>query len=231
MSLIQINNLHKTYNTSNDRVHALQGVTLEIEQGEFVAVMGPSGSGKSTLLSVLGGLSHPTQGSVVVDGIDLYALPAERRADFRREYLGFVFQSFQLIPYLTVLENVMLPLAVSAYSGQEKKQMAIDILERVGLRSKALRLSDELSGGEQQRVAVARALVNQPPVILADEPTGNLDTLTSSEIMKLLQGLNQEGHTIIMVTHNSENTRYAHRSIHLRDGKLNLQPEAMFSGG
>lgn len=227
MSLIQINNLHKTYNTSKDRVHALQGVTLEIEQGEFVAVMGPSGSGKSTLLSVLGGLSHPTQGSVVVDGIDLYALPTEQRADFRREYLGFVFQSFQLIPYLTVLENVMLPLAVSAYSRQEKGGMAIDILERVGLRSKALRLSDELSGGEQQRVAVARALVNQPPIVLADEPTGNLDTLTSSEIMKLLQGLNQEGHTIIMVTHNSENLQYANRCILLRDGQLNLQPEEM----
>ncbi len=227
MSLIQINNLHKTYNTSKDHVHALQGVTLEIEQGEFVAVMGPSGSGKSTLLSVLGGLSHPTQGSVVVDGIDLYALPTEQRADFRREYLGFVFQSFQLIPYLTVLENVMLPLVASAYSGQEKKKMAIDILERVGLRSKALRLSDELSGGEQQRVAVARALVNQPPIVLADEPTGNLDTRTSSEIMKLLQGLNQEGHTIIMVTHNSENLQYANRCIHLRDGQLNLQPEEM----
>lgn len=229
MSLIQINNLHKTYNTSKGRVHALQGVTLGIEQGEFVAVMGPSGSGKSTLLSVLGGLSHPTQGSVVVDGIDLYTLPAEQRADFRREYLGFVFQSFQLIPYLTVFENVMLPLAVSAYSRQEKGRMAIDILERVGLRSKALRLSDELSGGEQQRVAVARALVNQPPIILADEPTGNLDTLTSSEIMKRLQDLNREGHTIIMVTHNSENLQYAHRSIHLRDGKLNVQPEEISS--
>lgn len=229
MRLIQISNLHKVYNTSSDHVHALQGVTLDIEQGEFVAVMGPSGSGKSTLLSVLGGLSHPTEGNIVVDGIDVYALSVEQRADFRREYLGFVFQSFQLIPYLTVLENVMLPLAVGTFSRQEKGRRAIDILERVGLRSKALRLSDELSGGEQQRVAVARALVNQPPVILADEPTGNLDTVTSLEIMKLFQELHREGHTIIMVTHNAENTRYAHRSIHLRDGKLNLEPEEMFA--
>lgn len=220
MSLIQIDDLHKVYNTSKDQVHALQAITLEIEQGEFVAVMGPSGSGKSTLLSVLGGLSHPTQGNVVVDGIDLYALPVERQADFRREYLGFVFQSFQLIPYLTVLENVMLPLAVSAHSRQEQGRMAIDILERIGLRSKALRLPDELSGGEQQRVAIARALVNQPPIILADEPTGNLDTVTSKEIMELLQELNGDGHTIIIVTHNPENVKFVKRCIRLRDGKL-----------
>lgn len=220
MSLIQIENLHKVYNTSSDHVHALQGITLEIEQGEFVAVMGPSGSGKSTLLSVLGGLSHPTQGNVVVDGIDVYALSVERRADFRREYLGFVFQSFQLLPYLTIMENVMLPLSITPLSRAEKGRRAMDIIERVGLRSKALRLPDELSGGEQQRVAIARALVNQPPIILADEPTGNLDTFTSSEIMKLLQSLRQEGHTIIMATHNSENLPYANRSIHLQDGKL-----------
>ena len=222
MSLIQISDLKKVYSTGKEQVSALTHVSLEIAQREFVAIMGPSGSGKSTLLSVLGGLSHPTKGSVMVDGIDVYALSAERRADFRREYLGFVFQSFQLIPYLTVLENVMLPLAVSVYSRQEKRKMAIDILERVGLHSKAQRLPDELSGGEQQRAAVARALVNQPPIILADEPTGNLDSSTSEGIMLLLQKLNREGHTVIIVTHNPENVGYIHRCIQLRDGKLSL---------
>lgn len=225
MSLLQLNNLCKDYNTTKDHVHALQGVTLGIEQGEFVAVMGPSGSGKSTLLSLLGGLSHPTEGNVMIDGIDIYALPTEQRADFRREYLGFVFQSFQLIPYLTVFENVQLPLAVTSLSRTGKGRLAIDIVEKVGLRSKAMRLPDELSGGEQQRVAIARALVNQPPIILADEPTGNLDMATSSEIMGILQQLHREGHTIIMVTHNSENLQYANRCIHLRDGALHPQED------
>lgn len=220
MSLIHITDLHKVYNTSSDHVHALQGITLEIEQGEFVAVMGPSGSGKSTLLSILGGLSQPTQGNVVVDGIDVYALSVEQRADFRREYLGFVFQSFQLLPYLTIIENVMLPLSVTPVSKAEKGRRAMDIIEKVGIRSKGLMLPDELSGGEQQRVAIARALVNQPPMILADEPTGNLDTATSREIMELLQKLNDDGHTCIIVTHNPENIKYVDRCIHLRDGRL-----------
>ena len=220
MSLVQITDLHKVYNTSKEHVHALQAVTLEIEQGEFVAVMGPSGSGKSTLLTVLGGLSHPTQGKLTVDGIDVYSISVERRADFRREYLGFVFQSFQLIPYLTIIENTMLPLAVTSLSRTEKRKLGVDILGKVGLGFKAERLPDELSGGEQQRVAVARALVNQPPIILADEPTGNLDTGTSHEIMELFQNLNREGHTCIIVTHNPENAKYVGRCIHLRDGKL-----------
>lgn len=228
MNLIKIANLHKVYDTVKEHVCALRGVTLEIQQGEFVAVMGPSGSGKSTLLSVLGGLSHPTEGTVIVDGIDVYGLSVERRADFRREYLGFVFQSFQLIPYLTIMENVMLPLSITSLSRAEKGKRAIAIIEQVGLRSKALRLPDELSGGEQQRVAIARALVNQPPIILADEPTGNLDTLTSAEIMKLLQNLHHAEHTIIVVTHNSENLKYADRSIHLKDGNINLRPEEIF---
>lgn len=221
MSFIRIERLEKIYNAVCEPVRALSEVSVDIGQGEFVAVMGPSGSGKSTFLSILGGLSHPTAGTISVDGIDVYSLSSERLADFRREYLGFVFQSFQLIAYLTVRENVMLPLAVASLSKSEKTNMADDILAKVGLASKALRLPDELSGGEQQRLAIARALVNQPLIILADEPTGNLDTATSKEIMGLLQDLNGEGHTVIMVTHNPENLRYAHRRIHLRDGRLN----------
>ncbi|MBM2840606.1 MAG: transporter related protein [Bacteroidetes bacterium] len=220
MSLIQVSNLHKVYNTGRERVHALGGISFEISQGEFIAIIGPSGSGKSTLLALLGGLSHPAEGKVIVDEIDVYSLPVERLADFRREYLGFVFQSFQLIPYLTIIENVMLPLAVSSLSRGEKRGMAREIIEKVGLRSKELRLPDELSGGEQQRVAIARALVNGPPIVLADEPTGNLDSATSEEIMELLGSLTARGHTIVIVTHNPENLKYVRRCIRLRDGTV-----------
>lgn len=225
-SFIHMQQITKVYNTAREQVNALDGISFGIEQGEFVAIMGPSGSGKSTLLSVLGGLNQPTAGNISVDGIDVYALTTERRADFRREYLGFVFQSFQLLPYLTIAENVMLPLSISGLSNKEQMTMAITILEKVGLHSKAYRLPDELSGGEQQRVAIARALVNQPPIILADEPTGNLDTATSEEIMKLLQNLYKEGHTCIIVTHNPENLNYVERCIYLRDGKLQQQTTA-----
>jgi len=220
MSLIVAEHLCKEYNGSAEKVAALNGMSVEIDQGEFIAVMGPSGSGKSTLLSVLGGLNHPTAGKVLVDEIDIYSLSTERLADFRREYLGFVFQSFQLIPYLTVVENVMLPLAVSQHSNRQQMDMATVILNRVGLEKKLKRLPDELSGGEQERVAIARALVNQPPIILADEPTGNLDSFTSAGIMQLLQTLNREGHTVVIVTHNPVNVSYSNRCIELRDGKL-----------
>jgi len=224
-NLIAVRDIQKTYNKTHEPVSALRDLSFEIEQSEFVAVMGPSGSGKSTLLSILGGLCQPTGGSVVVDEIDVYALPVERRADFRREYLGFVFQSFQLIPYLTILENVMLPLAIVSMSRKEKNNLACGIIEKVGLASKAQRLPDELSGGEQQRVAIARALVNQPPIILADEPTGNLDSSTSEGIMDLLRSLNKDGHTCIMVTHNVDNVRHVDRCISLRDGILDVPNE------
>jgi len=222
MGFIQLQQVKKIYNGSAEKVAAIHDISLDIEQGEFVAVMGPSGSGKSTLLSILGGLNHPTDGKVVVDDIDLYSLSAERLADFRREYIGFVFQSFQLIPYLTIAENVMLPLAVTHYSNVHQLGMATAILENVGLGNKVKRLPDELSGGEQERVAIARALVNQPPIVLADEPTGNLDSATSTEIMNLFQSLNADGQTIVIVTHNPENVKYVQRCINLRDGKLTV---------
>lgn len=220
MNLIKVENVVKDYKSGKETVHALNHVSLQVEQGEFIAVMGPSGSGKSTLLTILGGLNHPAAGRVIVDEINLYSLSIERLAGFRREYVGFVFQSFQLIPYLTVLENAMLPLVVSGQRNGEQSPKAMSILERVGLQDKAQRLPDELSGGEQERAAIARALVNQPPIILADEPTGNLDTATSAEIMKLFTDLNHEGQTIIMVTHNPENLKYVQRCVHLRDGIL-----------
>ena len=220
MSFIEVDRISKTYTTGREHVNALKELSVSVSQGEFVAIMGPSGSGKSTLLSILGGLQHPTEGRVLIEDIDVYSLNVERRADFRREYVGFVFQSFQLIPYLTVLENVMLPLTITSRPRSEHKTIALAILERVGLASKARRLPDELSGGEQQRTAISRALINEPPIILADEPTGNLDTATSQEVMKLLQLLHAEGQTVIIVTHNPENLRFVQRCITLRDGQL-----------
>jgi len=201
-------------------VLALTNVDLHIERGEFISVMGPSGSGKSTLLTILGGLNHPTEGDVIVDEIPIYKLPLERLADFRREYLGFIFQSFQLIPYLTVIENVMLPLSITGRSNQEQVKMAEAILDKIGLKGKEKRLPDQLSGGEQERVAIARALVNSPPILLADEPTGNLDSKTGKDIMELFKTLNEEGQTIVMVTHNPENASFSSRTILLKDGKI-----------
>lgn len=218
--MIAVKKLTKAYKSMGDEVQALRGVSLQIEKGESVAVMGQSGSGKSTLLSILGGLNPPTAGSVEVDGIDVYALSQEKRADFRREYLGFVFQQFQLIPYLTALENVMLPLTTIRKSNKEKREIAGSVLCRVGLDGKMNRLPNQLSGGEQERVAIARAIVNEPPVVLADEPTGSLDTKTGDEIMALFQQLNQDGLTVLMVTHNPDNTRYMGRTIIMKDGQL-----------
>ncbi len=220
MSLIEIKKLSKVYDSGGESVVALKDVDLTIEQGEFISVVGPSGSGKSTLLTILGGLNHPTEGEVVVDEISIYKLPLERLADFRREYLGFIFQSFQLIPYLTVIENVMLPLAITEKSNREQLNMAEEILAKIGLKEKRKRLPDQLSGGEQERVAIARALVNSPPILLADEPTGNLDSKTGREIMDLFKFLNEEGQSIVMVTHNAENVAFSSRTISLRDGRV-----------
>ena len=219
MPLIEITNLGKRY-LGADTVVALDGIDLEIHSGSFVGVMGPSGSGKSTFLSILGGLCQPESGRVMVNDIDLYALGSEQLADFRREYLGFVFQAFNLIPYLTALENVMLPLAVKSMPAREKKRMAQEVLDRVGLSRRIDHLPNQLSGGEQERVAIARALVNRPPLILADEPTGSLDSATSSEIMALLAELHREGQTIVMVTHNPETCTHFDRTILLRDGRI-----------
>ncbi|MBO8168592.1 MAG: ABC transporter ATP-binding protein [Thermoanaerobacteraceae bacterium] len=220
MSLIEVKNCTKIYDSGGTAVEALKEVDLTIEEGEFVALIGPSGSGKSTLLTMLGALNPPTRGKVLIDGIDVYDLPAERRADFRSSYIGFVFQQFQLIPYLTAIENVMLPLAILRYSHAEQVKMAENVLEKVGLADKAKRLPNQLSGGEQERVAIARAIVNQPPIVFADEPTGSLDTKTGEEIMKLFHTLNQEGLTIVMVTHNEENLKYVKRTIVVRDGMI-----------
>ena len=225
MPLIKVSEVNKTYKGGDGVVDALKSINLEIAEGEFLALMGPSGSGKSTLLSVLGGLNQPTTGKLMIDDIDVYALTSERLADFRHEYVGFVFQQYQLIPYLTALENVMLPLAITSRPGKEQRAMAQTVLEKVGLGSKSLRLPHQLSGGEQNRVAIARAIVNEPVIIFADEPTGSLDSKTAIELLELFQTLNQGGLTIIMVTHNQENLKWVSRAVYIRDGVLVSTPE------
>lgn len=220
MSYIVANQVVKEFGQGDGRVTAVRGINLSIEQGEFISIMGESGAGKSTLLSMLGGLLSPTNGEILIGEIDIYKLSTDKRADFRREFMGFIFQSFQLIPYLNVLENVQLPLAVTHHSEAYKKSLAMAALERVGLKGKAHRLPNEVSGGEQERVAIARAVVNEPPILFADEPTGNLDSRNSSEVMNLLTRLNSEGQTIVMVTHSRKNADYSHRLVEVADGTL-----------
>ena len=220
MSFIEISNVTKTFHAGDEEYDAIKGVSLDINSGEFIAVMGPSGSGKSTLLSLIGGLSKASSGVVSIDSIDLGSLGPNRLSDFRREYLGFVFQSFYLVPYLTALENVMLPLTIQPGLNGTARGMALEALSRVGLDAKAGRLSSQLSGGEQERVAIARAIVNKPALILADEPTGNLDTKTGNKVLDILEGLHAEGRTIVMVTHSRENAERAERVIEIRDGEI-----------
>jgi putative ABC transport system ATP-binding protein len=220
MSAIIANSLTKIYGNGDAAVSAIRDISFQINSGEFVSIMGESGAGKSTLLSIMGAMNAPTSGRFLVDEIDVYDLSAEQRADFRREFLGFVFQSFHLVPYLTVEENVMLPLTVTQKSKAEKYALTADALSWVGLGDKGKRLPNQISGGEKERVAVARAIVNEPPVLLADEPTGNLDTKTTQEIMELLQRLNEDGMTIAIVTHSLECAQYAERLLHVSDGML-----------
>ena len=220
MSYIKAEGLSKQYGSGDATVLAIHNMDFTVESGEFVSIMGESGAGKSTLLSIVGAMNPPSSGKFVVDGIDVYRLGSEKRTDFRREFIGFVFQSFHLVPYLTVLENVMLPLTTVKMSKKKKRVLAEEALDQVGLAGKEDRLPSQISGGEKERVAIARAIVNDPPVILADEPTGNLDSSTTREIMGLLQRLNREGTTILMVTHSQDCAAYAERILQVSDGRL-----------
>jgi len=220
MSLVELHHVSKTYNHSVAPVCALADATLQIAEREFVALMGPSGSGKSTILSILGAMNPPTSGRVDVDGLDVYSLSVERLADFRREYLGFVFQQLFLVPYLTALENVMLPLAAARIPNRRQRDMALDALTRVGLADKIRRLPRDLSGGEQQRVAIARAIVNAPPLLLADEPTGCLDSRTGREIIDVFQQLRDGGLTVFLVTHDAAVAARADRIVRVQDGRV-----------
>ena len=220
MSYIVADNLVKKYGEGETAVSAVDGISFKIKEGEFVGIMGESGAGKSTILGMLGAMNAPTSGSLLVADIDIYSLGQEQRADFRREFLGFVFQSFHLVSYLTVIENIMLPLAIIKAGKKKKREMAEKAMNQVGLSGKAHRLPSQISGGEKERVAIARSIVNEPPVLLADEPTGNLDTKTTRGIMELFGRLNQGGMTVIMVTHSPDCAGYAQRIIKVSDGKL-----------
>lgn len=220
MSYIIVEQVTKTFGSENSLVTAINDVSFKIDAGEFVAVMGESGAGKSTLLGIMGAMNAPTSGRLLVDEIDVYGLHQEQQADFRREFLGFIFQSFHLVPYLTVIENVMLPLTVIKMENRKKREMAKSALAQVSMADKAHRLPNQISGGESERVAIARAIVNEPPVLLADEPTGNLDKKNTQEIMALLGRLNREGMTIVMVTHSQDCAHHARRIIQISDGCL-----------
>lgn len=218
--MIELQDVSKDYNVGSVPVHAVREVDLQVAEGEFVAVMGPSGSGKSTLLTILGAMNPPTQGRVTIDGIDIYRLKSEQQADFRHEYVGFVFQQLQLVAYLTALENVLLPLTIARLPKAEKVAHACEALAQVQLKGKEGRLASQLSGGEQGRVAVARAIVNHPPLLLADEPTGNLDRATGTQVLNLLRDLNSTDLTVVMVSHDSQAVSYAGRVIKIVDGEI-----------
>jgi putative ABC transport system ATP-binding protein len=220
--LIRVENLTKVYRLGEVDVHALRGVTLTITAGEFIAVMGASGSGKSTFMNILGCLDRPTSGRYLLDGHDISSASADERAEIRRTKLGFVFQSFNLLPRTSAVENVELPLVYSAISRKEQRIRAVQALHAVGLTGREHHHPSQLSGGQQQRVAIARALVNNPTVILADEPTGNLDTTTSKEVMTLFTELNHQGITLIIVTHEPDIAAFTRRRIVFRDGVVVL---------
>ena len=216
--MIKTTEITRMYQMGTETVHALNGVSIEIDKGEYVAFMGPSGSGKSTLMNLIGCLDTPSSGTYILNGNDVSHLTENELAEIRNREIGFVFQTFNLLPRATALENVALPLIYAGYGRTDREEMAYQVLENVGLGDRASHKPNELSGGQRQRVAIARALVNSPSIILADEPTGNLDSKTSQGIMDLFQEIHNEGNTIIMVTHEADIAKNAHRIIRLRDG-------------
>ncbi|HDM05780.1 MAG TPA: ABC transporter ATP-binding protein [Candidatus Aenigmarchaeota archaeon] len=221
--LIELRNVEKIYNEGKENeVRALKGVSLKIHEKDFIAIIGPSGSGKSTLLHMLGCLDKPTKGKVLIDGKDVSKMNDEDLARIRREKIGFIFQTFNLIPTLTALENVELPMKLNGKKASEARERAKELLKIVGLEKRLDHLPSQLSGGEQQRVAIARALANEPEIILADEPTGNLDSKTGFEIVKLMKKLNREGYTFVIVTHDLRIADFANKKIRIKDGKLEV---------
>jgi len=223
--MIKLNNIKKVFRTEDIETWALRNVSLEVKAGEFVAIMGPSGCGKSTLLNILGLLDNPSEGQYILNGKDVSTLSENDRTDIRKGVIGFVFQSFNLIDELNVTENIELPLLYMDIPAKERKERIRQVIERVSMSHRAKHFPNQLSGGQQQRVAVARAVLPNPKIILADEPTGNLDSKNGEEVMELLKQLNDEGTTIIMVTHSRHDASYAHRVINLFDGEIVSQVE------
>jgi len=219
-AVIHLSEIKKSYFMGKQELQVLKGVSLDIVKNEYVALMGPSGSGKSTLMNILGCLDSPTSGTYILNGNDVSKMPDNDLAEIRNKEIGFVFQQFNLLPRLTALENVALPLVYAGVSRKQRNDMAIEVLKKVDLVSRSHHKPNELSGGQCQRVAIARALVNNPSIILADEPTGNLDTKTSYEIMEIFNKIHRDGNTVVLVTHEEDISKYAHRIIRLRDGEL-----------
>ncbi|MCQ5341236.1 MAG: ABC transporter ATP-binding protein [Candidatus Methanomethylicia archaeon] len=217
--------LWKIYKSGKIEYPALRGINMKIRKGEFIAIVGPSGSGKSTLLNLLGALDRPTKGKVIIDGTDISKLKSNELAELRNKKLGFIFQTFNLIPYMSALDNVEVPMIASGIPPKERKERARKLLELVGLKEFEKNRPSELSGGQQQKVAIARALVNNPQIILADEPTGNLDSKSANEIIEILHDLNKKGVTIILVTHNLNLIKYCHRVFWLKDGLIEKEVE------
>src|SRR5688572_7615559 len=220
MALIETRDLWKTYVMGSEEIHALRGVSIQIDRGEYVAIMGPSGSGKSTLMNLIGCLDTPTKGSYLLNGKQVSQMNDNELARIRNEEIGFVFQTFNLLPRATALHNVELPLVYAGVAGRDRQERAKAALDRVELGHRMSHRPNELSGGQRQRVAIARALVNNPSILLADEPTGNLDSKTGAEIMALFARLHEAGNTIVLVTHEADVAAFAHRTIHLRDGQV-----------
>jgi putative ABC transport system ATP-binding protein len=218
--LVELINVSKTYRLDSLNVQALKNVNLEIKKGEFLAIMGPSGSGKSTLMYIAGCLDVPTKGAVIFEGKDVSKLPQEELAKIRNKKIGFVFQTFNLIPRTTAQDNISLPLLYAGFPARKRELISQKVLTQVDLADRAEHFTNQLSGGEQQRVAIARALVNKPAIIFADEPTGNLDTKSGREIMKIFQKLNRAGHTIVVVTHEAHIAKFAKRIVKIKDGKI-----------
>jgi putative ABC transport system ATP-binding protein len=220
MALIETRDLWKTYVMGSEEIHALRGVTIEIERGEYVAIMGPSGSGKSTLMNLIGCLDTPSKGTYLLNSKEVSQMNDNELARIRNEEIGFVFQTFNLLPRATALHNVELPLVYAGVPSKDRQERAKTALDKVELTARMMHRPNELSGGQRQRVAIARALVNNPSILLADEPTGNLDSKTGAEIMALFARLHESGNTIVLVTHEADVAAFAHRTIHIRDGRV-----------
>ena len=220
MSLIEIKDIYKIYNPGENEVRALDGISLNVEHGEFLAIVGQSGSGKSTLMNMLGLLDIPTSGTYTLDGVDVANMTDDELSEIRNKEIGFIFQGFNLIPSLTAVENVELPLVYRGMKKEERNKLALEALDRVGLSHRLDHLPKQMSGGQQQRVAIARAVAARPPIILADEPTGNLDSHSGVEVMKILHELHEEGRTVILITHDNDIANEAERVIRVQDGQI-----------